>query len=355
METSRNSVSVDLTIEHGSVGRNLSDVGWEYVDAQHISYWKSAQKTISKRQLEYRNWKITITSKWASIIRRMQYTYKVYEKLFSPIPKDKTKIAKKFKFTPVTTKIHISAKKNPHEKFNDKGEKPPPLDYIAESFCCDFFLIMNIAAPGSCNFGGSTIIGESKHKLSLSEFWFDFAYLDGRDGKWPAPEMIPLDDVCRWFFAIRTNVSQIPKNRMEKVLFSILHISASNSSPTTIIWIFYGLETLFDTKAGENFRVLFDRISLLLSPNDKQLSVLRKNLRKIYGLRSALVHGGLEIGHPMQNDALDSDFLDEYYRLTDATSFGFSLLLCSIQEVIKRGWKEPQYDEVLTGSLVTSR
>ena len=123
-------------------------------------------------------------------------------------------------------------------------------------------------------------------------------------------------------------------------------------SPTIVIWLFYALETLFDTKAGENFRILTERMQLLLSPNEKETKILRRNLRAMYDLRSSFVHGGLEIAHPMHNEALDRDVDEKYARISNVSEFGFGLVLNAVQAVIEKDWRWPQFKEVLYGKSV---
>lgn len=126
-------------------------------------------------------------------------------------------------------------------------------------------------------------------------------------------------------------------------------MSQGDASPATLIWIFYALETLFDTKPGENFRALRDRIGLLLDPGGGHREDLVRGLRTLYDLRSAFVHGGLEILHPIGPNPGDEKGDELYKRVADACEFGFTLIACSIQALINRGWIEAQFQEVVVG------
>jgi hypothetical protein len=86
---------------------------------------------------------------------------------------------------------------------------------------------------------------------------------------------------------------------------------------------------------------------LLLSPNDKQRSYLRDQLRKLYEIRSGFAHGGREIVHPMNNEALDRRAEGKYTELMGASEFGFATLLASIQVAIERGCSEFNFKESL--------
>jgi hypothetical protein len=86
--------------------------------------------------------------------------------------------------------------------------------------------------------------------------------------------------------------------------------------------------------------------------DDKQFAILKKRLRELYDLRSAFVHGGLEIGHPIHSEVIDNRLDVQYGPLLNANQFGFSLLLSSIQDTIGRHWVEPRFTETLSGSSI---
>jgi hypothetical protein len=69
-----------------------------------------------------------------------------------------------------------------------------------------------------------------------------------------------------------------------------MHLAKTDLSLNTIIWLFYALETLYDTQPGENRRALITRIGLVLSPDDKQRAYLKKELRDLYCVFHAMVN-----------------------------------------------------------------
>ena len=140
-----------------------------------------------------------------------------------------------------------------------------------------------------------------------------------------------------WVRAHRSKLTQVATQRIEKALFALYHMCKEDSSPGAIIWAFYGLETLFETKTGESLGILTERATLLLELGQKHLRSLKKGLRGLYDTRSAFVHGGLEVYHPMGNEALEKKVDEVRWRLMEETEFGFSLLLARIQKVIALG------------------
>ncbi|PST62800.1 hypothetical protein C9E91_10985 [Rhizobium sp. SEMIA4064] len=234
----------------------------------------------------------------------------------------------------------------------DRLSKTPSLVAISEYFLHDFFLIVNLAAPGACNFYGTKIIQPEDRfaeQINLSNVLFESSILDARSDSWPKVGFLNLSEVIVWFYSIRSEMKLLPKNRMERVVFAMLHLCKAGISPTNVIWIFYGLETLFDTKIGENFRTLVSRIQLLLDLSEAEFKILKKKMRELYDIRSAFVHGGLEVIHPLQNEMLDKSVDEMTSRFIDTADFGFRILLASVQEIIRRGWREPNFREVLEG------
>jgi hypothetical protein len=182
-------------------------------------------------------------------------------------------------------------------KFYDSNGKSPTV-YVSgliEYFLFDLFLIMNIAAPAAYNLYSAEVNRHNMivpNSLGLSNHLFETSFLLSKEQGGPKIDFIPAQDVINWFFSVRSEIRMVPQNRMEKVLFALLHIAKTGVSPNTIVWLFYALETLFDTKAGENFSALISRAKLLLQMTDKDTKILKKRMRELYNLRSAFVHGG---------------------------------------------------------------
>jgi hypothetical protein len=72
-------------------------------------------------------------------------------------------------------------------------------------------------------------------------------------------------------------------------------------------------------------------------------------MRDLYDLRSAIVHGGYQITHPMHDAGLDKRVMDSFVRETRATDYGYALLISAVQKAIVKGWKYPRFAEVIEG------
>lgn len=350
---SPNTVTEEFLLTASGTGRSISDAYWEEIDSTYIEYWEQASTALANWSYASGDSRVSIEIDWRPMVRRHRETYRVMERIFSPTLTSEER---------ENIRFPRRAVRMPCRALVDAAERRFKASHHVESLIYDIFLMMNIAAPGCCDFGSATLRERHSSKpflgvsrFSLSNFQFDCAYLQSKEGKWPSVSTLPLQQVIAWFAATRRGAAQIPENRAEKVLFALLHIGHSDLSANTVIWVFYGLETLFDTRPGENFQALVRRAELLLSPSTDQSAYLRRQLRSLYDIRSAFVHGGLDVLHPMNNEAIDNRVDTGYRRLMDAVEFGFALLLASVQEVIRRNWLQPNFEEVLSGNSAAGR
>jgi hypothetical protein len=331
---------------HGRDGEE----NWASTYPVDIAAWSQAINMVGARTYSHQGVQASVKIDFRPLIRRLKVDQKCTQIIYSDGgEKAKLDAARKLG-TPLKVPFSVTLKgRNGLTKYHWYAP------FFAESTIYDAFVTMNIAVPGCFNAWRVKFVDRKRRlpsELNLSAFYFDNAWFDTYDGKWPKVTAMPIGQVSTWFARVRRGVNQVPESRMEKVVFALMHICKGNSSPETIIWIFHALETLFDTRAGENFRALLTRIQLLLQPDDKQFATLKKRLRELYDLRSAFVHGGLEVGHPIHSEVIDKRLDEQYGRLLNANLFGFTLLLSSIQNTIGRNWVEPRFNETLTGSAI---
>jgi hypothetical protein len=327
--------TVDLGIH---LTTNISDDGWQTIDPLHIACWIDAKSSLAFQTCELKSTRFDLSVDWSPVIRRLAKVHGVKKRLDKAIgTPEAARVVEQFPRSPVRVKFECAS----------TGKMPEGLfviDTLIESFLFDFFLIMNIASPASCNFYKTKIVPAGRffeHGVDLSNHFFETSVLNSQSGNWPRTEFLPLSLTRDWYFSVRSRLRMLPQSRLEKVLFAILHICHIDAiSPVTLIWIFYALETLFDTKAGENFRSLMSRIQLLLSPDPAEFKKLKKKMRDLYDLRSAFVHGGLDVIHPMHNESLDASIDGMTFRLLDATNYGFQIILSSLQVFSPNNYKE---------------
>lgn len=331
---------------HSNWGRQIGENDWEVVDAAHIEMWRAARKLLSKCQVSHQGINYEIEIDWSPSLRAYQRGFAALKQTYS-IPSDASAFEREAALRAI--KWPARSAKNKIVVRSDSKNKVHS-DLVLESYLSDFFVMMNFASPGCCDFYGSRL-GQSRTypDISFASIQFEIAQMRGADGRWPAVKFFELQKVISWFSSVRKPLSQLPANPMEKAIFSIFYISKIELAPPTIIWLFYAFESLFQTRPGENLTTLVGRVCDLLEPGDKEAQFLKRNMRKLYDHRSAIVHGGMEVMHPLFSEVLDPRVSDKFAELDDVAGFGFSVLLACIQKCIENDWKYPTFSETMDG------
>jgi hypothetical protein len=330
------------SFEVPNYGRSASDQGWETIGVEHIATWKSALAFLKIRTLKLPNCTISIEADWSPILKKHEQHYAVMQRIKQGFKDEEDAKLILSGFPTRKAKISLSA--------DVTGEHRDLAPSAIQSYLHDCFLMLNISAPGCCDFYRASLTrNNSPTDISLSNIHFEIGLLGSFEKSWPQIQVLPLNNVIEWFDSIRMGASQLPENPMEKVLFALLHISKLDISPMVVIWLFYAFESLLQTKTGENFSSMVRRLISLLGLNEKQSKILRSKFRTLYEIRSAIVHGGFEISHPMHDEVLDKRVSENFERISQAADYGLTALLAAIQSTIVRGWKYPNFTESMNG------
>jgi Apea-like HEPN len=325
----------------------MSDDAWQTIEPAHIDIWRSAITLLGKRIVVCGETSYTVAIDWTPSLKRYERHHSAMKYIENNIEMKLDERLMKAKFPRLPSRNTVSV--------TVSGKDSQGSMNVIESSIHDIFLMMSIAAPGCCDFYRAYLVGGRRPvHISLSNVHFDAALQFCLDNGWPTPRVLDLEKVMSWFETIRQGASQVPQNPMEKVLFALLHISKIDTSPLIAIWLFYAFESLLQTRVGENFSTIVRRLCLLLETNREQSELLRKRIRTLYDIRSAIVHGGFEVAHPMHNEVLDKRVEVSFDKLFGATNFGYAVLLASIQIMIERSWRFPYFDEVLRGDMAGS-
>lgn len=343
-------------LEIRSAGYSSSDDHWQTAIEGCRTTWLSACSVLNYRSLMYRGELISIEFDWRPAVRSCEQ----YASAMEAVSKRGYSFdAETWPFQKYRTKIPITltaatAQRDRVEHFHPEG--------LVMSALADVFLILNVCDPGCCDFHsaklnpvpGTNPKNCNRFELSFSSIQFEISRLRCLEGGWPAVKRLEVPRVADWYFGIRSDVKQVPQNEMERVLFAILHIAAADLSPTSVIWLYYALETLLDTKPGENRAAIERRASSLLTLNSDERKEVKRALNRLYDYRSSLVHGGLQLIHPLHSEMLDEAVDEQYYRLMDLFEIGFSVLLASVQTIADRCWRKVHFCERIVGSTSLS-
>ena len=76
---------------------------------------------------------------------------------------------------------------------------------------------------------------------------------------------------------------------------------------------------------------------------------MKKQLRVLYDMRSAIVHGGFEVMHPMRDETLDERVNGVFDRVLTASQYGLVLIVAAIQKMARENWSQLRFEEIIVG------
>ncbi|WP_374426088.1 hypothetical protein [Ideonella dechloratans] len=313
-----------------------------------VAFWARQDDCIATRWASHDGCDVVVRFDWSPvspILSQQLLMSKLLRHSPRELPPDWWEAYSKEVVIPVTVEIDGRNKLSKHDWYPD---------FFIENALFDLFTVVNLALPSAADFNDLRLeqTGPTPHDpLSLSAYYLDDYF--ARKLPWPKLTRIDVEVVDRWYKRVRNGVGQVPETPVERAIFALWHVCRSSGRPEDIVWIFFGFESLFQTRTGENFNALLDRITLLLRPSDEQIKLLKKQLRSMYDHRSSFVHGGLQVIHPSHSDSIDPRAQAKYSDIVDLSVFGTRLLVACLQRYVTENWRavafktsiEPSNDE----------
>ena len=248
---------------------------------------------------------------------------------------------------------------NTHEELAPAAVRHSAHHYVKQ-FIYDFFLIMNIAVPGCCEFYNLRIIDNvqefspgAEPELKLSSYTLLSSWQWAFEEQWPPLQALSVKHVLDWFDSLRLGAKQVAESRTERGLFSLLHVCSLEAGLPTVMWIAHALEALFQTPAALITEHLQRRIHLALEVPAEQQKSIRKQIRAFYELRSQFVHGKFRIVHPLENELHDVNVDSYRTELYDEVTFGAGIVLAALQKLVVMRWNDFEFVEVFSGVEVS--
>jgi hypothetical protein len=337
-----------FTLQLRNVGRDADDE-WEQIEPAHIVFWESEAHLLRTHTYEHDGCSVTVNIDWKPIARRHRQDFALLVPLRigkPPAPNWSQKLSRPLR---LRANARVEGK-------NKLSEYPWYSGFFVELAVYETFLKSNLALPGVANFYTLTIHGASVRsplEPRLSGYSFDFWSIESLRGNWPHARRIPLQQVVDWYSALRIGPKQRADSGIERAIFAVYHLCRLDSQIDSILWLFHGIEALLSTRIGENLSGIVRRVSMLLDLNPKQRAHLNKKLRELYDLRSAFVHGGYEVPHPMRSEVVDRRLDDDYAKLVNANHFGFALLCSVLQVLAEKNIIELAFEERLVATTKT--
>lgn len=210
-------------------------------------------------------------------------------------------------------------------------------------YLLDLFIICNLAAPGIINFYNAKLDVDDKYTpINLASFSFECALENIFTKKVPFVNYTSIKTSFDWYRSLGIDTKVVASNSVEKAIFSLLHIVRMDDYDiSTVPWIFHALEAIYGTNAGRGFTDISEKVNFLLDVEERQKKGLKKKLRELNDLRSSFVHGGYCVSHIMDNDS--------YNAIFGIINFGVSLIISSLQCLMRNGWKGIDTEQKFVG------
>jgi hypothetical protein len=335
-----------------SNGLNFEPTNPVQTASEMVLHWTDLAKSLAEQNYEYQKKQYILSANWESMVAAQKQHLAFCREIESYLRDRTTPPNKTWDLLP-EQKIKILIEVKSNEVIND-DIRDYSQDY-AISYLYDFFLIASLSYPSSVDFYHAELtmndakqFESQREAISLSGDEFGVWLTENDVSDWLKPKRLDVAATARWYFAHMDGRSQIARTGVQKALFALWHLSKLQISPLAIIWIFYALESLFKTNVGNNRNDLKNRIALLLELNLAESAKLSKLLRKIYEVRSSVVHGGMDIVHPMNNEVFDRNVDKEIFSILEISKIGFSILARCIQKIAENGWTDYEFEQNTT-------
>lgn len=326
-----------------STGREMSDENWQEIERGYIDTLRRSLSIYEKYTIFLPDGDIYVTIDLNGYVEDIEKFTSVMKRII--IDQD-TGAASDFNHDGLNIKIDTIASRRSLRSL----EETVTIFAIHE-----LFLVLNFADPGVMSLYGSHLTPdppefgyrgrEYRRDINLHGRIFEVALYENKQSPWLIPQRIDVDIVAKWIRKTCRPDNLVPESSSAKALYALLRISKTEMDAAALIWVFYALESLFQCRSGENFSALNRRISDFLEIRSRDASNLKKRLRKIYDLRSSLVHGGASLAHPMEDDALDKRAFEEIWQFQEAIDFGGSLVIVCLQKLISLGMCRIEFNE----------
>ncbi|MDR6477145.1 hypothetical protein C8K18_10367 [Paraburkholderia sp. GV068] len=337
-------------IEMKNLTRDI-DGHWETIEPQIQQFWHKVPKELRRREYEHDGCSVSVDINWQPLATRLRRDNELVRPLRENRPPVKDWQKKLLQPTRIRAEVTVSGA----NKVCSHDWYPT---FFLDTFVHEIFLIANLSVPGSADFYSASIARPNQRhstEVRLSAFAFDCGWTDSLDGEWPSLQALPREDVCRWFEALNIGYKQRAETGIERALYVLLHLARDDTRIDSVTWLFHGLEALVSTKVGESVSGLVRRLAAVLDLDELSQKRLNKRLRQLYDWRSSFVHGGYAVPHPASSEVIDRRLDAHLMELHNLRQFGASLLIATLQALIKKRIVELRFDEQLVTTTIGAR
>lgn len=209
-------------------------------------------------------------------------------------------------------------------------------------FLQQFFLAMNIAHCGSCNFHNYTIenhgsLAYLNSSVNLSATVFEDFFLVQLNNGWPEINYLSFAKTWDWLESQHIRTTSLAKTPAQKACAVLINLSLSELHyAELLLGVTQVLEAMLLKKGEPKSYNLNIKIEALLGSNPKEINWVKK----MYNLRSSIIHGEHHIYWPSEHPEVDADpnSEEELYvnEINDYFVLGVSVVIALLQNLIKQ-------------------
>lgn len=332
-----NRVKERYEIDFRGFGRHTTDPVGE-ISAADMMIWRQACSVL--KNVRYDNPDaIELTVDWSEAAAFSEETYRI-SKL---TPKELIEYYRNLNRSRATPKIKFDIDTTNHG--------PIYVEYLIHQA----FLALNLSCPGSfeCYRAFGSVEKGLDIEINLSATLYDVALMDSGRAGIIVRKDLSLAKTWNWLCEVTTPSQQIARTRIERVLYGLLNLAREDAyNPDCLMWLTHIMEGLYDTSIGASYNSLKRRAQDVLSIPERKKKEFSKELRHFYDVRSAFVHGALDIEHPLGIDSWDKTCNTYRGVLAEAIGFAMTVAISTIQVLIENNWSSLSFNETLVGNKI---
>ncbi len=209
-------------------------------------------------------------------------------------------------------------------------------------FLQQLFLAMNIAHCGSCNLLSYTIekhgpLAYLNSSENLSATVFDDFFAVHINNQWPEISYLPFSKTWDWLESQNIRTTSLAKTPAQKACAVLINLSLTDLHyAELLLGVTQALEAMLLKNGEPKAYNLNIKINALLGSNPKEINWVKK----MYNLRSSIIHGEHHIYWPSEHPEIDTDPNSEeelhVNEINDYFVLGVSALIALLQNLIKQ-------------------
>jgi hypothetical protein len=312
-----------------------------------LNAWSRVFSSFGRR--EYKKSDEVVTLKFDDNHQFIEYTNQFFSLISDTRTYEDAQVG--WELTVPILKIHATVK-----SLRAKLVKYRIIKNYIDLFMSEFFLAMNLAAPGSFSIRGSNFSISIENSIDLLTFSLngdDFWHLWNNELNTDLISYFSIVDTCNWLKRLQISNKFIAGNSIERAIFALLEYSENKkSNPSSIIHLSHLIESIYKIKPDLNIlSTLKKRIPEVLKISNTKLD---KKLGIFYEFRSQFVHGSLDSLHFLADSIYDEEISEIENKIVEVESFAFLIAYLSLRKFVENDWVELEFKESFEGKKLNN-